>query len=125
MPWFVAFAAVVVLTGILDPSLAERHVPTAVIAPFFVLNVLGVTGTCFFLLHHFVRERDRAAALVAAERERSEALLLNVLPAPIAERLKAGEGAIADAVPDAGVLFADIAAFTPMSAAMEPEELVR
>jgi guanylate cyclase len=125
IPWFVAFVGVMVFMGVVDPSLPSRDVPASVVVPFFVLNVLGVTGTCFFLLHYFVRERDRAAEMVAAERERSERLLLNVLPGPIAERLKAGEPLIADAVPDVGVLFADIADFTPMSAAMEPGEIVR
>jgi adenylate cyclase len=125
VPWFAAFVAIVILTGALDPLLDPSEVPAGVIVPFFALNVLGVTGTAFFLLHHFVRERDRAAAVAAAERERSERLLLNVLPGPIAERLKAGESLIADAVPDVGVLFADIASFTPMSASMEPGEIVR
>jgi class 3 adenylate cyclase len=125
VPWFAAFVGIVVLTGVVDPALPPRDVPAAVLVPFFVLNVLGVTGTCFFLLHYFVRERDRAADMVAAERERSERLLLNVLPKPIAERLKSGESLIADAIADVGVLFADIAAFTPMAAAMEPGEIVR
>jgi guanylate cyclase len=125
IPWFAGFVGIVVLTGVLDPTLPQREVPATVLVPFFVLNVLGVTGTCFFLLHYFVRERDRAAELVAAERERSERLLLNVLPEPIAERLKAGESLIADAIPDVGVLFADIAAFTPMTTSMEPGEIVR
>jgi len=100
-------------------------VPASVVVPFFVMNVVAVTGTCFFLLHYFVRERDRAAEMVAVERERSDRLLLNVLPGPIAERLKAGEALIADAIADVGVLFADIAAFTPMTASMEPGEIVR
>jgi guanylate cyclase len=52
-------------------------------------------------------------------------LLLNVLPEPIADRIKGGEALIADAMPDVGVLFADIAAFTPMTATMGPSEIVR
>jgi guanylate cyclase len=87
--------------------------------------VVGVTGTCYFLLQYFVGERDHAAAVLAMERERSERLLLNVLPAPIAERLKGGESLIADAAPEVGVLFADIAGFTPMSEAMAPQDIVR
>ena len=59
------------------------------------------------------------------KRARSERLLLNVLPQPIAERLKAGESLIADGSPDVGVLFADIAGFTPLSATMAPEDIVR
>ncbi len=72
-----------------------------------------------------MRERDHAAEVIAAERERSERLLLNVLPEPIAERLKGGESLIADGASGVGVLFADIAGFTPMSEAMSPEDIVR
>jgi adenylate cyclase len=114
------------LSAALDPVLPnEPDIPSALVILFFALNVLGVTGTCYFLLHYFVGERDRAAEVLAAERERSERLLLNVLPAQIAERLKAGESVIADGTAEAGVLFADIAGFTPMSQAMSPEDIVR
>jgi guanylate cyclase len=125
--WFIAFLLLMALAGVLDPLLADKAamIPSWVIVLFFVNNVLGVTGTCYFLLHYFVRERDRAAALVAAERERSERLLLNILPERIAERLKSGESVIADGAPEVGVLFADIAGFTPMSSAMTPDDTVR
>jgi adenylate cyclase len=125
--WFAAFLAVIVLSAALDPLLANKtaEIPRAIVIAFFALNILGVTGTCYFLLEYFVRERDRAAEIIAAERERSERLLLNVLPEPIAERLKSGESLIADRASEAGVLFADIAGFTPLSETMAPEELVR
>src|SRR3989441_11822682 len=125
--WFAAFLAVIVLSAALDPFLSNKtlEIPHWIRISFFALNVLGVTGTCYVLLHYFVRERDRAAETVAAERERSERLLLNVLPQPIAERLKAGESLIADGFPEVGVLFADIAGFTPLSATMAPEDIVR
>jgi len=125
--WFGAFVVVIGLSAALDPFLANKtaEIPRGLVIAFFALNVLGVTGTCYFLLHYFVRERDRAAATIAAERERSERLLLNVLPHPIAERLKAGESPIADGASEVGVLFADIAGFTPLSATMEPDDLVR
>ncbi|MEM7183737.1 MAG: adenylate/guanylate cyclase domain-containing protein [Spirochaetota bacterium] len=59
------------------------------------------------------------------EREKSEKLLLNILPVRIAERLKSGENVIADNIPDATVLFADIAGFTQMSSKIEsPGKLV-
>jgi adenylate cyclase len=63
-------------------------------------------------------------ALLEAEREKSEALLLNILPKPIAERLKAGEQTIADRVESATVMFADIANFTAVSTRLSPEKLV-
>jgi guanylate cyclase len=114
------------LAGTLDPLLADKgaEIPHWVVVLFFVNNVLGVTGTSYFLLNYFVGERDRSAAVIAAERERSERLLLNVLPARIAERLKSGESVIADGSPQVGVLFADIAGFTPLTSSMTPDDIV-
>jgi class 3 adenylate cyclase len=60
---------------------------------------------------------------IGRERERSEQLLLNVLPGPVADRLKSGEDNIADAYPEATVLFADIVNFTELN--VPADELVR
>ena len=80
--WFVAFLVTVGLAGALDPLLANETdaIPSALITTFFVANVLGVTGTCYLLMQYFVRQRERYADALALERERSERLLLNVLP---------------------------------------------
>jgi guanylate cyclase len=123
--WFLAFLGVIGLSAVLEPFLTPAEIPHGIVIAFFALNILGVTGTSYLLLHYFVRERDHAAAVIATERERSERLLLNVLPEPIAERLKAGESPIADRASDVGVLFADIVGFTPMSETMRPEELIQ
>jgi adenylate cyclase len=127
VPWFVAFGVAVALAAALDPVLANKtpEIPRAINIVFFALNCVAVTGTCYVLLLYFVRERERYAAALAMEQERSERLLLNVLPEPIASRLKAGENLIADGVSDVGVLFADIAGFTPMAESMPPEDVVR
>ena len=61
---------------------------------------------------------------LAEAHEQSEALLLNVLPAPIAKRLKQAETTIADRFDDVTVLFADIVNFTPLSARLSPERVV-
>jgi adenylate cyclase len=54
----------------------------------------------------------------------NERLLLSILPAAIAARLKSGEAGIADHFPEASVLFADIVGFTTLSGGMPPEPLV-
>ena len=58
------------------------------------------------------------------EQDKSERLLLNILPAPIAERLKKGENVIADNFLEVTVLFADIAGFTKLATEVSPTELV-
>ncbi len=62
---------------------------------------------------------------IQAERQKSERLLLNVLPAPIAARLKNGENAIADSFPEATVVFADLVGFTSLSMHISADEVVR
>jgi class 3 adenylate cyclase len=70
------------------------------------------------------RALDRANRLLLAERERSERLLLNVLPGPIATRLKQGDEVIADRFPEVTVLFADLVDFTRRSRDTTPEKVV-
>ena len=59
-----------------------------------------------------------------AERAKSDDLLLNILPAPIAERLKTEKGVIADRYDSVSVMFADIVGFTPLSESLTAEEMV-
>jgi class 3 adenylate cyclase len=73
-------------------------------------------------LESMVRERTSE---LYAEKQTSERLLLNVLPAAIAQRLKDGEGVIVDRFEAVSVLFADIVGFTTMSSQMPPEEVVQ
>jgi class 3 adenylate cyclase len=72
------------------------------------------------------KNRELAAAYSALEEEKhkSERLLLNILPALVAQRLKDDTSIIADSFPEATVLFADIAGFTKFSQGIRPEELV-
>jgi class 3 adenylate cyclase len=67
--------------------------------------------------------RQRTSELID-EKATSERLLLNVLPAAIAERLKLGESQIVDRFDAVTVLFADIVGFTALSSRTTPEKLV-
>jgi class 3 adenylate cyclase len=69
-------------------------------------------------------QAEQAREIEKAHKQ-SEHLLLNILPAPIAHRLKSGERAIADKFDAVTVLFADIVGFTKLSANTTPEELVQ
>jgi adenylate cyclase len=96
--------------------------------PFMLGNFLAcITGTSAILLaivFYAVSETSRAEALVEREYQRSEALLANILPNAIAERLKESPGIIADGYEDASVLFADMAGFTAHASSMRPLEVV-
>ncbi len=71
------------------------------------------------------RQLEVAHRLVELERDKSEQLLLNVLPPAIAGRLKDRETTIADRYSEATILFADLVGFTRLSQRMDAESLVR
>jgi len=132
-PWFGGFVALVLVSGAVDASRAASApvIPTTAITVMFVMNFVGVALVVSVALGYSLRERNKARAALRVkhteleeEQEKSERLLLNILPAPIAERLKGGEGVIADRVPDVTVLFADIVDFTHLSQNMAPQEVV-
>jgi adenylate cyclase len=119
VPWFGAFLVLTVVSGVLDPTLAQdaAPIPDPVRTAFFVLNIGGVSLAVYLMLQYAVRARDAAFA-------RSEGLLLNVLPRSIADRLKRSPGVIADAYDDVTVLFADIVDFTPFAERTEAGRVV-
>lgn len=87
-------------------------------AGFFALLIVLTAS----LLIHKLR---RSAAALQHERELSEQLLLNVLPKPIADRLKQTPEVIADSFPTVTVLFADLVGFSQLSAKLPAIDLVR
>src|SRR3990172_6251684 len=124
--WMLLYGGLLILGGVLQPyvRLTNNLPPTMIVPLFFVLNLATVSGIAFFLLYYFVREKDRTYRLLYQEQERSEKLLLNVLPKEIAPRLKQSGQTIAEHFDSASVLFADIVGSTTLFAEMEPREIV-
>ena len=75
-------------------------------------------------LKQVLSDLDRQHHLLLIEQEKSERLLLNILPPPIALRLKNGQKEIADLFQQATVLFADVMNFTGLSSGISPQELL-
>lgn len=126
-PWFVGFVGLSVVSGLIDSSLAASppSIPQVLITAMFVLNFLGASYVTYISLGYFVRERERTHMALEMEQENSERLLLNVLPAEIARRLKAGEDVIADRVDGVTILFADLVGSTQLSEQLTPDQLVK
>jgi adenylate cyclase len=92
----------------------------------FVVTTISACVMVVTTVWYAVREIVRAEAAMELEYERSEALLANILPSSIADRLKdPARNVIADKYDDASVLFADIAGFTERASDMPPEQLIR
>ena len=94
--------------------------------PVFVINVLGDSIVLFLIVFYAVRQYTRAEERAEREHQRSEGLLVNILPPSVASRLKERpDVAIADAYPEASVLFADMAGFTARASHITPRDLVQ
>jgi len=86
-----------------------------------LLSAMGFVGSMVIYYHLRINE---AEAATSHERERSERLLANILPAAIAARLKRDEHPIADQFDEVTVLFADVVGFTGFAAMHPPETVV-
>lgn len=92
----------------------------------FVVNTAAAWVLVVATVWYALREVARAEHAMETEYQRSESLLINILPASIAERLKnPAHNIIADKYDDASILFADIAGYTKRASDTTPTELVR
>ena len=87
----------------------------------YIKQYLGDVSSVNKELEHRIDVRTRE---LEDERDRSEGLLLSILPPPIARRLEDGEKLIADYFDDATVLFADMVGFTQLSSRLKPSKVV-
>ena len=124
--WYVAYLVVFLCSGIAGELLGgvSPTVPEWFTSTMLALNVM-VGGTIVFtLLAVFADQRRNALAALRAEQARAESLLLNILPASIADKLKAETQPIADQFGSASILFADVVDFTPLAERLPPTEVV-
>jgi adenylate cyclase len=134
LPWFFAYIVMTAVSGFFDYYLTEgveAGVTFQSIAVFFALNFAAMSTIVYLLISYFVRQRDKLQVrldqsfqLLKEEQEKSERLLLNILPGPIAERLKEDHSTIADGFADVTVMFADIIDFTRLAEEMPPTFIV-
>ncbi len=117
-------AAVSIVVAVADGALRGNDAPVRFLVTEGILlatNLIGMLAGYF--IESGLRSNYMQQLILEQERQRSDALLLNILPAPVAERLKRGESVV-DGYDEVTVLFADLVGFTPMSAEMSPQALV-
>ena len=117
--WFAAFVVTMLLalglSEVVRPDGAD--LPEGFVRTFDVLNIVVVSLVAILLLVTFARGREAAQARV-------EALLLNVLPADVAQRLQSDPNSIADHFDEVSILFADVVDFTPLAGRLDAREVV-
>jgi adenylate cyclase len=98
---------------------AEDYIPTP-LNPILLRNRIDA-----FLEKKWLRDRERKhLEELHSEKQRSETLLLNILPQTIVGRMRNGEKSIADRHAEATILFCDLVGFTPLAAALPPHEVL-
>ena len=123
--WFVAYLAIFLVTGVAgELAFTDAALPDWFSSAMLALNVVFAGTVVFILLAFFAHQRRLALSALQVERDKAEALLLNVLPSSIADRLRSEVGTIADSFDSATVLFADVADFTPLAQRLAPGQLV-
>jgi class 3 adenylate cyclase len=135
--WFIAWVVLTGVSGAVDLYLVDysliaqkTSVPVRTTVVFFTLNFISVASIIYMLLRLSIAEKrkaqkslEEAHRQIVIEQERSEKLLLNILPGAIADRLKNSDKTIADGFADVTVMFADIVNFTQVAANMSPSQV--
>lgn len=125
-PWFFMFVGLAFLSWKMNHYFVGNAlpIPPHIKDTFFLMNIVGTATILYGVLRFFQGQKERVMKYLEIEQARSDKLLLNILPAPIAERLKANDMRIADHYDNVTVMFADLINFTQISKEMQPAQLV-
>lgn len=118
-------ALYIIVAGVFQHTLTSEQGMTFFFSNIFfciIANIMGMFA-CYsmelYLRRDFVQRQ-----LIEREKNKSEQLLLNILPKDIVSTLKESPRPIADLYNNISILFADIVNFTPLSAQLQPVELL-
>lgn len=118
LPWLIGFILLVSLSLFLQPYISsENNLSSAQISGFLVTNLTAVGGLIFIMINYFVKKRNYY-------QQRSENLILNILPKQIAEELKEYGAVDPMHYSSVTVMFTDFKNFTHMAETMDATDLV-
>jgi adenylate cyclase len=122
---YAACVAIVVVAEIVSRMIPPHStLPPEALTEWRFVNFIGAAIVLVAVTVVYRKTLERAEAQVAEEQKVSERLLANILPAPIAARLKRDEYPIADAHEQVTVMFADGVNFSQFAALNSPETVV-
>jgi class 3 adenylate cyclase len=123
--WSALLQTVILAAGLAAAAVRMRMPPSSLTFAAGPMLLVVILNLATAYTHERLQRSDYLSHWeLERERARSEAVLRNVLPAAIAERLKSGEAGIADDHPAVTVLFADIVDFTPWAGSRPAREVV-
>lgn len=124
--WLVAYMSLLIASLIIQPAMTiNNSLSPTVVGLLFLGNIVGIAVFTSVLMNYFVGQREMMQAELRKEQEKSDSLLLNILPKHVAADLKKSGGTQATYYRSASVLFADQVGFTQFSGEAEPEEIVK
>jgi guanylate cyclase len=124
--WMVAYISLLVASLIIQPAMTnDNSLSETVVGVLFIANIFGIAAFTFIVMNYFVGQREMMQAALQREQEKSDNLLLNILPREVAADLKERGRTRATYYQSASVLFADQVGFTEFSGRTSPEDIVR
>ncbi len=124
--WMVAYISLLVASLIIQPAMTNNNsLSETVVGVLFIANIFGIASFTFIVMNYFVGQREMMQAALQREQEKSDNLLLNILPREVAADLKERGRTRATYYQSASVLFADQVGFTEFSGRTSPEDIVR
>ncbi|MBK7938700.1 MAG: adenylate/guanylate cyclase domain-containing protein [Lewinellaceae bacterium] len=123
---FFAYLAALLIAGIWEYNTrpAPNNLPPEVHLLFFEFNFAFTAAVAYFLMEGFLKNKASLLALVQAEHEKADNLLLDILPAETAHELKENGVVQAKSYPVATVMFTDFVGFSAFARTLTAEELV-
>jgi class 3 adenylate cyclase len=128
--WYALTSNLIIIAAYEIVAINQQHLLSLQTIPifftnnFFLLSASIVGALTCYTLESYSRKDYLQRCIIESEKAKAENLLLNILPEPIANRLKQQNQTIADSFESVSVLYADIANFTPLSNTLTPPELV-
>lgn len=124
--WMILFSVNIIITILFDRFFQQfSYEITGTERVILIgMNLLGPSVAVFFAMRYFVKTILKNSAALKEEKQKSDKLLLNILPEEVAGELKSKGSADAKLFDHVTVLFTDFVNFTTVSERLSPQQLV-